>query len=103
MVTLILFFINVFMIYALISTAKAPAVRRRWAGTYKHTIVLILAWLALAVLVSLVMLLNLFEGNNYSMVNFLEALQLPWMLLTAGLIVVLFTLWSFKISCEQER
>jgi hypothetical protein len=103
MVTLILFLVSFFIIYVIIRLVKTREIMRHWAAVYPHIVILILAWMALAMLVSIVTLLDLFEGARYSVANYLLALQTPWILLTAALIVVLVVLWSLIVSREQER
>jgi hypothetical protein len=56
----------------------------------------------MASMANLIILLDLFERGNFSILDLLHALQMPWMLLTAGLGIVLIALWTFSKSQQQE-
>jgi hypothetical protein len=77
-----------------VGVGRVPEFRKRWKGAFRHTVALLLAWICLAMLMGISVMIDLFERDLFSFAMFLEALQFPMLLFVGGLMVILISLYG---------
>ncbi|WP_276373506.1 hypothetical protein [Chryseolinea sp. H1M3-3] len=77
-----------------VGVGRIPEFRKRWQGAFRYTVALLLAWICLAVLIGISVMIDLFERDLFSFPMFLEALQIPMLLFVGGLMVILISLYG---------
>ena len=63
-------------------------IQARWNGAFRHIVALMLGWVSFATLSGLLVLLDLFESNRFSLVTFADSLFTPLAIFIAGMVVL---------------
>jgi len=76
------------IIYVIAFVRRTKNIHARWNGAFRHIVALILGWVSFATLSGLLVLLNLFESNKFSLVTFADSLFTPLVIFIAGMVVL---------------
>jgi hypothetical protein len=85
------------IIYIIALVERSKGIRARWNGALRHIVALILGWVSFATLSGLLVLLDLFESNKFSLVTFAGSLFTPLIIFIAGMVA----LRIFLITSDQ--
>ena len=85
------------IIYLIAFVRRRTNIQARWNGAFRHIVALILGWISFATLSVLLVLLDLFESNKFSLVTFADSLFTPLVIFIAGMVV----LRIFLITSDQ--
>ena len=86
---IVLLFIAIgLIVYIIVFVRRSKHVQGRWNGAFRHIVALILGWVSFATLSALLVLMDLFESNKFSLVTFADSLFTPLVIFIAGMIVL---------------
>jgi len=76
------------IIYIIAFVGRRKNIQARWNGAFRHIVALILGWVSFATLSGLLVLLDLFESNKFSLVAFADSLFTPLAIFITGMVVL---------------
>src|SRR5688572_2653079 len=85
------------IIYIIEFVRTRKNIQARWRGAFRHIIALILGWVSFATLSVLLVLMDLFESNKFSLAAFADSLFTPLVIFISGMVV----LRLFLITSDQ--
>jgi hypothetical protein len=78
--------------YTVAFARRRKAVQDQWTAAFRHIVALIAGWVAFGILSGLFVLIDLFEGGNFSLTVFANGLLMPLIIFIAGMVLLRITL-----------
>ena len=76
------------IIYIIAFVGRRKNIHARWNGAFRHIVALILGWVSFATLSGVLVLMDLFESNKFSLVTFADSLFTPLVIFIWGMVVL---------------